>query len=225
MVGGVFFLVWLSEQITRHGIGNGIALMLSVNILRRRSRRTSPASSNCCGRAWSPAISCCSMPSFWVALVGTDGLRRGRAAECAGGICRAAGRQTPACRRDHRCLPIKLNSAGFLIRPRVAPWMFYAAAGARGLRLRPHRRGWRRPTSTCSWRSPPTSSSDRSRSSCSPSSTRPMCVDPEHAAETLQKQGGVIPGVEPGEPTADYLDRVVSLTTVRRSRLPRRGVC
>src|SRR6185437_3084696 len=33
MVGGVFFMVWLSEQITRHGIGNGIALVLSVNIL------------------------------------------------------------------------------------------------------------------------------------------------------------------------------------------------
>src|SRR5580704_5017068 len=33
MVGGVFFMVWLSEQITRHGIGNGIALVFSVNIL------------------------------------------------------------------------------------------------------------------------------------------------------------------------------------------------
>jgi len=33
MVGGVFFMIWLSEQITRHGIGNGIALVLSVNIL------------------------------------------------------------------------------------------------------------------------------------------------------------------------------------------------
>src|ERR1700761_7232548 len=33
MVGGVFFMVWLSEQSTRHGIGNGIALVLTVNIL------------------------------------------------------------------------------------------------------------------------------------------------------------------------------------------------
>ena len=33
MVGGVFFLVWLSEQITRHGIGNGLALLLFVGII------------------------------------------------------------------------------------------------------------------------------------------------------------------------------------------------
>src|SRR5689334_21337818 len=33
MVGGVFFLVWLSELITRYGIGNGLALILSVGII------------------------------------------------------------------------------------------------------------------------------------------------------------------------------------------------
>jgi preprotein translocase subunit SecY len=39
-------------------------------------------------------------------------------------------------------------------------------------------------------------------------------LDPEHAADTLQKRRGVIPGVAPGEATADYLDRLASLTTV-----------
>jgi preprotein translocase subunit SecY len=38
-------------------------------------------------------------------------------------------------------------------------------------------------------------------------------VDPEHAADSLNKHGGVIPGVEPGEPTAEHLDRIVSYTT------------
>ncbi|MHC2377200.1 preprotein translocase subunit SecY [Bradyrhizobium liaoningense] len=33
MIGGVFVLVWLSEQITRYGIGNGLALILSVGML------------------------------------------------------------------------------------------------------------------------------------------------------------------------------------------------
>ena len=36
----------------------------------------------------------------------------------------------------------------------------------------------------------------------------------EHAADSLGKRGGEIPDVAPGEATADYLDRVVSLTTV-----------
>jgi preprotein translocase subunit SecY len=38
-------------------------------------------------------------------------------------------------------------------------------------------------------------------------------VDPEHAADSLKKYGGVIPGVEPGEATAAHRDRVVSYTT------------
>jgi preprotein translocase subunit SecY len=38
-------------------------------------------------------------------------------------------------------------------------------------------------------------------------------VDPEHAANSLNKHGGVIPGVEPGEATAEHLDRIVSFTT------------
>ncbi len=39
-------------------------------------------------------------------------------------------------------------------------------------------------------------------------------LDPERTAVALQEQGGAIPGVAPGEATADYLDRTVSLTTV-----------
>ena len=38
-------------------------------------------------------------------------------------------------------------------------------------------------------------------------------VDPDHAAESLKAYGGSIPGVAPGEPTAEHLDRVVSRTT------------
>jgi len=38
-------------------------------------------------------------------------------------------------------------------------------------------------------------------------------VDPEQAADSLKRNAGVIPGVEPGEATARHLDRVVSYTT------------
>ena len=38
-------------------------------------------------------------------------------------------------------------------------------------------------------------------------------VDPDYAADSLRQHGAVIPGIEPGEPTAEHLDRVVSITT------------
>ena len=39
-------------------------------------------------------------------------------------------------------------------------------------------------------------------------------LDPETAAEKLQRYGGAIPAVAPGEPTAEYLDHVVSRVTL-----------
>ncbi|WP_223224389.1 SecY family transport protein, partial [Staphylococcus aureus] len=38
MVGGVFVLIFLCDLITRYGVGNGLALVLSVGILGRRHR-------------------------------------------------------------------------------------------------------------------------------------------------------------------------------------------
>jgi preprotein translocase subunit SecY len=38
--------------------------------------------------------------------------------------------------------------------------------------------------------------------------------DPAATAENLRKHGDVIPGVRPGEPTADYIDHVLSCITV-----------
>ena|SRR5579871_6295964 len=59
MVGGVFFLVWLSELINRHGIGNGLALILAVSIVAALPPILL-GSSRCCGRGLPRPISCCS---------------------------------------------------------------------------------------------------------------------------------------------------------------------
>jgi preprotein translocase subunit SecY len=37
-------------------------------------------------------------------------------------------------------------------------------------------------------------------------------VDPDHAADSLKVHDGVIPGIAPGEPTAEHLDGIVSRT-------------
>ncbi|MEI8104078.1 MAG: preprotein translocase subunit SecY [Candidatus Moraniibacteriota bacterium] len=41
-----------------------------------------------------------------------------------------------------------------------------------------------------------------------------VVFDPHKIAENLQKQGGYVPGVRPGEPTADYLHRIVNRITL-----------
>ena len=41
-----------------------------------------------------------------------------------------------------------------------------------------------------------------------------VSFNPVDVAENLKKQGGFIPGLRPGKPTADYLDRVLSRITM-----------
>ena len=210
MVGGVFFLVWLSELITRHGIGNGIAVILSVAIITSlppefvvslelvRQGAISP------NDLWRDTI-------LWLALVPVivlvESARRNVPVQY---VARQVGRRLLPPRSS--VLPIKLNSAGFLVPTTVTPWIIFLplAAATFGLGQTP-------------WLAAAYEQMQFARTAHIVLGAVLVFVlafiytanvlDPERAAETLQEQGGAIPGVSPGEATADHLDRVVTLTT------------
>jgi preprotein translocase subunit SecY len=210
MVGGVFFLVWLSELITRHGIGNGIAVILSVAIITSlppefvvslelvRQGAISPHD------LWRDTI-------LWLALVPAivlvESARRNVPVQY--GARQVGGRLLPP---RSSVLPIKLNSAGFLVPTTVTPWIIFLplAAATFGLGQTP-------------WLAAAYEQMQFARTAHIVLGAVLVFVlafiytanvlDPERAAETLQEQGGAIPGVSPGEATADHLDRVVTLTT------------
>lgn len=210
MVGGVFFLIWLSEQITRHGIGNGIALVVSVSILISLPAEVATAIELLRQGAVSSNLVLFNAV-LWVALVAVivlvEGARRNVPVQYG---ARQVGKRLLAPRSS--VLPIRLNSAGFLIPVTVTPWIFYLP-----LALATFAFG----------RTPWLAAAYEHIQFARPAHIilgsiavfvlafiyTAYVLDPEHAAATLQKQGGAIPGVEPGEPTADYLDRVASLTT------------
>jgi preprotein translocase subunit SecY len=41
-----------------------------------------------------------------------------------------------------------------------------------------------------------------------------VTFDPKNVAESLQRQGGFIPGIRPGTPTMEYLNRIVNRITL-----------
>ena len=49
-----------------------------------------------------------------------------------------------------------------------------------------------------------------------------IVFNPQETADNLKKHGGFIPGIRPGERTADYIDYVLTRITVHRRRLSRR---
>jgi preprotein translocase subunit SecY len=211
MVGGVFFLVWLSELITRHGIGNGIAVILSVAIITSLPAEFAASLELVRQGAISPN-DLLRDTILWLALVPVivlvESARRNVPVQY---VERQVGRSLlPA---QNSVLPIKLNSAGFLVPTTVVPWIIFLplAAATFGLGQTP-------------WLAAAYEQMQFARTAHIVLGAVVVFVlafiytanvlDPERAAETLKEQGGVIPGVFPGEPTADYLDRAVTLTTV-----------
>jgi preprotein translocase subunit SecY len=212
MVGGVFFLVWLSDQITRHGIGNGIALLMSVQILislpadvadRLDLLRQGAASSNL--ELFNVLVSV----ALVALIVLVESARRNVPLEFA--PRHLGARALPALAW---VLPIKVNNAGLFIPAMVTSWVFEVP-----LALAAFIFGNGTP-----WVVAASEHLQYARPAHLVLSSLVLFVlvfiytahvlDPEHAADTLQKRRGVIPGVAPGEATADYLDRLASLTTV-----------
>jgi preprotein translocase subunit SecY len=212
MVGGVFFLVWLSDQITRHGIGNGLALILFVGIIVSLPGDIAATLELLREGAISGRLVLL-LAVLSVALVAVivliEGARRNVPVQYA---ARQAGtRLLPP--RSSSMLSIKLNSAGFLIPATVTPWIFYLPLALATFLF-----------GQTPWLAAAYEHIQFARPAHMILGSIAVFVlafiytayvlDPERAAETLRVRGGTIPDVAPGEPTADYLDRVVTLTTV-----------
>lgn len=212
MVGGVFFLVWLSELITRYGIGNGIALILSVNIIVSLPNDVTGIASLLQSGAISQGL-VLGHVAFWIAavtiMVVVESARRNVRVDFAE---RKVGERVLPARSA--VLPIKINSAGYLVPTTVAPWLWFLPLALL--------------TSIYGADAPWIESAYRQLKFGAPLHVilgsaavfvlafiyTAYVVDPEHAAKSLVRHGGTVPGVAPGAATADHIDRVVSLTTV-----------
>ena len=213
MVGGTFFLVWLSEQITRHGIGNGLALIFLTGIVAELP--STLVSLFEMGRVSSPAlpfvvsVMVVAMIAFVVFM---EGARRNIRVEFAG---RMAGKRMLPARST--VLPIKINSAGFLMPATMSNWIIFGPLDFPAVRF-DGGPGWSVALANHHWWSAALVNHHLIIGAIAVFVIAFIytahVIDPEHTAESLRKHGGVISGVEPGESTAKHLDRVVSLTTV-----------
>jgi len=213
LVGGVFVLIWLSEQITRYGIGNGLALILSVNIVASlpsevatilaQLRRGAISGNLVLGNAIIVVV-------VVVLIVFIERARRNVAVQFA---ARRIGERTLPPRSA--VLPIKINSAGYLLPVTVAPWMISLPLAFAGFIFGAHDGSWVEAISAHP------QFGEKAHIVLGSIAVFALAfvytafvIDPDHTAESLARLGGVIPGVVSGEATAEYIDRVVSSTTL-----------
>jgi preprotein translocase subunit SecY len=111
-------------------------------------------------------------------------------------------------------VPIKLNSAGYLVPITVGPWLIYLPLTFAGLIFDADTPWLNAAYLHLHYGRPAHLIVGSLAVFVLAIVYTAFVIDPDHTAESLARQRGVIPGIAPGEATAEYLDRTVSSTTL-----------
>ncbi|MBN8972467.1 MAG: preprotein translocase subunit SecY [Xanthobacteraceae bacterium] len=211
LTGGTMFLMWLGEQITARGIGNGISLIIMAGIVAELP--SALASTLELGRqgALSTAVILAILVMVVVVIAFIVFMERAQRRLLIQYPKRQVGNKMFEGQSSH--LPLKLNTSG-VIPPIFASSLlllpttvanFNAGSGPEWLQWLNTNLGHGRPLYLVLYLA--------------------MIVfftffytavvfNPTETADNLKKHGGFIPGIRPGERTAEYIDYVLSRITV-----------
>lgn len=217
LVGGSMFLLWLGEQITSRGIGNGVSLIIMAGIISRFPSFTA----NLFEGGRSGAISPFVIIFFVAMIVGLVLLicfmERAQRRLLIQYPKRASARGMMQADRSH--LPLKLNTAG-VIPPIFAssllllPLTITQFAGE-GINPDSGMGGIINTLNFYLRHGQPLYMALYAAGIIFFSFFYTAVVfNPEETAENLKKNGGFIPGIRPGKRTQDYLDYVLTRITV-----------
>ena len=209
LVAGTMFLVWLGELITEKGIGNGISLIIFGGIVAQLPQLIAQGSLQSDERAGLLMLVVLLFVTFYTIVLFNEAQRRipvqyGRSVFRGGRMQRQSG---------STFLPLRVNSAGMI------PLIFSLSV----ILL---------PVTVASYFNDPLTDSIIIRglqsfaAVMSPNHVPYWVVlffltlgfaffytlvtfQQQNLAENLQKNGGFIPGIRPGQPTQEYLDRVI----------------
>jgi preprotein translocase subunit SecY len=210
LLGGTIFLIWLSEQITTRGIGNGLAWILFTGVAAEMPNILA----SLLELSRQGILSTGHLLLLVILSVAVVGLvvfvelaRRRVPVEFA---ARKSGLRPIPSQQSY--LSIKLNSAG-LIPTVVAPWLIFLPLILIGFAF-----GQKSPWVAAAFKQmefghPGHMAVNFIAIAILAFIYTSFVVDPERAAVSLRTYGGAIPGIASGEATAEYLDRVVSRTT------------
>jgi preprotein translocase subunit SecY len=212
LVTGTMFLVWLGEQMTERGIGNGISLIIFGGIVAGLPRAVAGTLELARTGSFSPL----GVIALLVGAIAVTGfvvfVERGQRRLTVNYAKRQQGRRMLAGQSSH--LPLKLNMSG-VIPPIFASSIILFPASLGSWFGQAEGMGWLRDIST----------------TLSPGQPiyaliyaamiiffcffyTALVFNPKEIADNLKKSGAFVPGIRPGIQTANYIDRVVSRLTL-----------
>jgi len=211
LVGGTMFLMWLGEQITARGVGNGISLIIFAGIVANLPHAL--VSTLELGRTG--ALSGFFIFFFLAVALAVIGLvvfieRAQRRIPINYPKRQVGNRQFGG---DNTHLPLKLNTAG-VIPPIFASSLLLLPATVAGFAADPNSDGWiTRITGALAHGQPLYMALYMALIIFFAFFYTAVVFNPVETADNLKKYGGFVPGIRPGQNTADYFDRVLTRLT------------
>ncbi len=212
LVTGTMFLMWLGEQITERGIGNGISMLIFAGIVAGLPGAIAQTLELVGRGTFQPLFAlflfAITVGVTWFVVF----VERGQRRITVNYAKRQVGRQMMAGQTSH--LPLKINMSG-VIPPIFASSIILLPATVGSWFGESEGMGWLRDIST----------------TLSPGQPiyvalyaaaivffcffyTAMVFNPKETAENLKKSGAFVPGIRPGDQTAQYIDGVTSRLTL-----------
>lgn len=215
LTAGTMLLVWLGEQITKHGIGQGISLIITVNIVARLPQAVgtlyemAKTGGGITNASFRPVHVLILILLFVAVTAATILLTQGQRRIPIQMAKRAAGAKMKGGATTY--MPLKINHSG------VMPIIFASAILSfiiPAMAWIPYTRGW-------------TVYFHYGNLGYMITYGTLIIVfsyfwvanqfNPLRIADNLKKEGAYVPGIRPGQPTADFLDRTMTRITLAGS--------
>ena len=208
LTSGTAFIMWLGEQITERGIGNGISLIIFAGIISRLPI----AIFNTYKMVTTGEMTLIFLPIlivFMALVIGViiffETAQRRIPIQYAK---RMIGRQMYGGQRSH--LPLKINMSGVIPPIFASSIMMFPATIGGFIQI-----DWiQQVTSLLSWGSPLHTAMFVGMIVFFCFFYTAVTFNPVDVAENLKKNGGFIPGIRPGKKTAEFIDKIMVRLTV-----------
>jgi preprotein translocase subunit SecY len=211
LVGGTLFLMWLGEQITARGVGNGISLIIFAGIIAELPRALAGTFELSVAQNWSifaiPALLALVVGVIFVIVF----MERAQRRILVQYPKRQVGMKMTQGESSH--LPLKLNTSG-VIPPIFASSLLLMPATMASFTAEGGP-GWLTTITTILGHGQPLYMALYVAGIVFFAFFYTAVVfNPDETAENLKKYGGFVPGIRPGKNTAEYLDYVLTRLTV-----------
>lgn len=211
LVGGTMLLLWMGEQITARGVGNGVSLIIFAGILSAVPAMIGGAFAASSTGAMSGGAFLLGVVMVLAGLVLVVFIERSQRRLLIQYPKRQQGNKMVG--GDSSFLPLKLNTAG-VIPPIFASSLLLLPATAAGFQAQSGPEWLQTTVAVLGPGSPWFMATYAAMIIFFCFFYTSIVFNPEDVAENLRKYNGFLPGIRPGKRTAEYLDFVLSRLTL-----------